>query len=125
MPEPDASSDVAVAAATALIRDALAASTHRPQVKVFFDEATFTVSYVVRDPGSSACAIINSVLDYDAASGRTAALKRRSTACKRWTGRSSRPTGRTFPRPISRSTDSPTTRLVLPCSGTANERSPG
>ena len=43
----------------------------RPQVKAFFDDATFTVSYVVRDPGSKACAIIDSVLDYDPASGRT------------------------------------------------------
>ena len=43
----------------------------RPQVTAFFDDATFTVSYVVRDPGSKACAIIDSVLDYDPASGRT------------------------------------------------------
>lgn len=43
----------------------------RPEVKAFFDEATFTVSYVVRDPASKACAIIDSVLDYDPASGRT------------------------------------------------------
>jgi glyoxylase-like metal-dependent hydrolase (beta-lactamase superfamily II) len=42
-----------------------------PRVKAFFDEATFTVSYVVRDPTSSHCAIIDSVLDYDPASGRT------------------------------------------------------
>ena len=43
-----------------------------PQVAAFFDEATNTVSYVVRDPGSDACAIVDSVLDYDAAAGRTA-----------------------------------------------------
>ncbi|WP_374345443.1 MBL fold metallo-hydrolase [Phenylobacterium sp.] len=43
----------------------------KPAVAAFFDEATFTVSYVVRDPGSSACAIIDSVLDYDPAAGRT------------------------------------------------------
>ncbi|WP_085643505.1 MBL fold metallo-hydrolase [Thalassospira sp. MCCC 1A03138] len=42
-----------------------------PVVKAFFDEATFTISYVVRDPQSSCCAIIDSVLDYDPASGRT------------------------------------------------------
>ncbi|AUG53147.1 MBL fold metallo-hydrolase [Thalassospira marina] len=41
-----------------------------PVVKAFFDAATFTVSYVVRDPSSSACAIIDSVLDYDPAAGR-------------------------------------------------------
>lgn len=42
-----------------------------PQVHAFFDEATFTVSYVVVDPQTRACAIVDSVLDYDAASGRT------------------------------------------------------
>ena len=42
-----------------------------PDVKAFFDEATNTVSYVVRDPAGSACAIIDSVLDFDYASGRT------------------------------------------------------
>jgi len=42
-----------------------------PQVKAFFDEATFTASYVVKDPEGSACAVIDSVLDFDHASGRT------------------------------------------------------
>jgi len=42
-----------------------------PFVKAFFDEATFTVSYVVRDPNGTACAIVDSVLDFDNASGRT------------------------------------------------------
>ncbi len=42
-----------------------------PQVKAFFDDATNTISYVVRDPAGSACAIIDSVLDFDYASGRT------------------------------------------------------
>ncbi|MCW1954914.1 MBL fold metallo-hydrolase [uncultured Lentibacter sp.] len=37
----------------------------------FFDDATNTISYVVKDPGGSACAIIDSVLDFDYASGRT------------------------------------------------------
>jgi glyoxylase-like metal-dependent hydrolase (beta-lactamase superfamily II) len=40
-------------------------------VKAFFDEATFTVSYVVHDPATRRAAIIDSVLDYDPASGRT------------------------------------------------------
>ena len=40
-------------------------------VRAFFDEATNTVSYVVKDPGSAACAVIDSVLDFDYASGRT------------------------------------------------------
>lgn len=43
----------------------------RPQVTGFFDEATNTVTYVVRDPGSKAAAIIDSVLDFDYSSGRT------------------------------------------------------
>ncbi|MFN4311991.1 MAG: MBL fold metallo-hydrolase [Ferrovibrio sp.] len=43
----------------------------KPLIQAFFDEATFTVSYVVGDPSTKACAIIDSVLDYDPASGRT------------------------------------------------------
>jgi len=42
-----------------------------PAVKPFFDEPTNTVSYVVSDPVTRAAAIIDSVLDFDAASGRT------------------------------------------------------
>ncbi len=42
-----------------------------PEVTAFFDEATNTISYVVRDPAGSACAIVDSVLDFDYASGRT------------------------------------------------------
>lgn len=41
-----------------------------PTVTGFFDEATNTVSYVVQDPGGSACAIIDTVLDIDYAAGR-------------------------------------------------------
>ncbi len=43
----------------------------RPDVKAFFDEATFTVTYVVSDPATGRAAVIDPVLDYDAASGRT------------------------------------------------------
>lgn len=47
-----------------------------PKVTAFFDEATFTVSYVVAEPakspdGRTHCAIVDSVLDYDPKSGRT------------------------------------------------------
>jgi len=42
-----------------------------PDVFGFFDEATFTITYVVRDPSSNKCAVIDSVLDFDYASGRT------------------------------------------------------
>jgi glyoxylase-like metal-dependent hydrolase (beta-lactamase superfamily II) len=43
----------------------------RADVRAFFDEQTSTVSYVVRDPRSNACAVVDSVLAFDAASGRT------------------------------------------------------
>lgn len=42
-----------------------------PLVKTFFDKASNTFSYVVQDPNSNACAIIDSVLDFDYASGHT------------------------------------------------------
>ncbi len=42
-----------------------------PDVAGFFDEATNTVTYVVKDPASHSVAIIDSVLDFDYASGRT------------------------------------------------------
>ena len=42
-----------------------------PVVTAFFDEPTFTVSYVVADPEAKACAVVDSVLDFDPASGRT------------------------------------------------------
>ena len=43
----------------------------QPIVKAFFDEPTNTFSYVVRDPDTQACAILDSVLDFDYAAGRT------------------------------------------------------
>ena len=42
-----------------------------PLVQHFFDEPTNTYSYVVQDPNSKQCAIIDSVLDFDYAAGRT------------------------------------------------------
>ena len=47
--------------------------TPRPTLHVegFFDEATSTVSYIVLDPTTRQCALIDSVLDYDPKSGRT------------------------------------------------------
>lgn len=44
--------------------------TTRPEVHGFFDPATNTISYVVRDPASDACAVIDSVMDIDYAAGR-------------------------------------------------------
>ncbi|WP_051282918.1 MBL fold metallo-hydrolase [Silanimonas lenta] len=43
----------------------------RPQVSAFFDEDSHTLSYVVREPEGPACAILDPVLDFDYASGRT------------------------------------------------------
>jgi len=42
------------------------------KIEAFFDEATFTVSYVVADPESGACALIDPVLNFEPAAGRTA-----------------------------------------------------
>lgn len=42
----------------------------KPQVEAFFDPATNTISYVVKDPSSDACAVIDSVMDIDYAAGR-------------------------------------------------------
>lgn len=42
-----------------------------PIVKTFFDEGTNNATHVVRDPEGAACAIIDSVLDFDVASGST------------------------------------------------------
>ncbi|MCQ0971769.1 MBL fold metallo-hydrolase [Paracoccus sp. TK19116] len=44
--------------------------TIKPDVQAFFDEATNTISYIVKDPSSDACAIIDSVMDIDYAAGR-------------------------------------------------------
>ncbi|MCK7595554.1 MBL fold metallo-hydrolase [Pseudomarimonas salicorniae] len=70
-PQPDMH-DAALAAAEAQIRHALADPAARPEVAAFFDEATNTVSYVVHDPATREAALIDSVLDFDPASGHTA-----------------------------------------------------
>jgi len=46
-------------------------SVTNPEVHSFFDEATSTITHIVSDPGSKCCAIIDSVLDYNPAAGRT------------------------------------------------------
>lgn len=43
-----------------------------PQIQAFFDPATATVTYVVYEGEGGACAVIDSVLDYDPKAGRTA-----------------------------------------------------
>lgn len=60
--------DPQIAAATAIV----SAGRHAPvQVKTFFDEDTFTATHLVWDPTTRGAAIIDSVLDFDPASGRT------------------------------------------------------
>ena len=62
-------SDAALAAARSqIVASGLAT---RPVVATFFDEATFTATHVVHDPATKRAAIIDPVLDFDAASGRT------------------------------------------------------
>jgi glyoxylase-like metal-dependent hydrolase (beta-lactamase superfamily II) len=64
--------DPHIAHATAQIAATAASAGRNPVVKAIFDEVTFTASYVVYDPESKHAAIIDSVLDYDPNSGRTA-----------------------------------------------------
>jgi glyoxylase-like metal-dependent hydrolase (beta-lactamase superfamily II) len=65
------SGDPALAAAVSVIRQATESSAQRPLVESFFHALTSTISHVVRDPSSNACAVIDSVLDFEHASGRT------------------------------------------------------
>ena len=65
------SADVTLQAAADQINRAQTEKVLRPTIAGFFDEATFTVSYVVHDPETLEAAIIDSVLDYEAAAGRT------------------------------------------------------
>jgi glyoxylase-like metal-dependent hydrolase (beta-lactamase superfamily II) len=51
-------------------RSVLRGETRAPRVTAFFDEPTFTASYVVHDPVTGRAAIIDSVLDFDQPSGR-------------------------------------------------------
>lgn len=63
--------DTALQSASQQIERALGEKALRPSIAGFFDEATYTITYVVHDPVSSEAAVIDSVLDYEAASGRT------------------------------------------------------
>jgi len=62
--------DQALAAATVIIEGARASGAV-PQVMTLFDEPTFTATHLVFDPATNKAAIIDSVLDFDPASGRT------------------------------------------------------
>lgn len=63
--------DINLGRAAAQVQAALRNEIRAPHVRAFFDEATFTASYVVHDPATGKAAIIDSVLDFDQASGRT------------------------------------------------------
>lgn len=63
--------DTALHGAQAIVAAGLDAPRRRPEVTAFFDEPTNTASYVLRDPASAHCAVVDSVLDFDAAAGRT------------------------------------------------------
>jgi glyoxylase-like metal-dependent hydrolase (beta-lactamase superfamily II) len=63
--------DLAISQAIEQVRKVLEGALHAPQVKGFFDEPTFTVSYVVSDAATKKAAIIDSVWNFDQPSGRT------------------------------------------------------
>ena len=65
------SADPSLARATEQVRAVHRGEIAAPHVQAFFDEASFTASYVVHDPKSRRGAIIDSVLDFDQPSGRT------------------------------------------------------
>jgi len=64
--------DSALDLARELALAALADDALQPQITAFFDPTSHTVSYLVQDRRSTCCALIDSVLDFDSASGRTA-----------------------------------------------------
>ena len=65
-------SDTVLESAAMLVEQTLASARPRPVVQGFFDETTFTASYVIHDPATKRAAVVDSVLDYDAAAGRIA-----------------------------------------------------
>jgi len=63
--------DVILDAAIAQVTASRQAETGQPVIRTFFDEPTFTATHVVHDPATRRAAIIDSVLDFDQAAGRT------------------------------------------------------
>ena len=63
--------DLSIQRAIEQVQAVLAGQVEAPQVKAFFDEPTYTVSYVVSDAATKKAAIIDSVWNFDHASGRT------------------------------------------------------
>lgn len=63
--------DEPLRAATQLIEHTLTGRLRAPAVKTFFDEATFTATHLIYDPETAAAAVVDSVMDFDQAAGRT------------------------------------------------------
>ena len=63
--------DANLSRAAAQVHAVLRGEIRTPHVQAFFDEPTFTASYVVHDPVTKVAAIIDSVLDFNHAAGRT------------------------------------------------------
>ena len=66
--------DSALALAGKTVEAARGGKSPKPEIASFFDPATFTASHLVSDPASKAAAIVDPVLDFDPASGRTATI---------------------------------------------------
>ncbi len=67
---PDEMMDEPLAAATGVVEQVLGGMAAGPVVTTLFDRATSTASHVVHDPATRVAAVIDSVLDFDQASGR-------------------------------------------------------
>lgn len=63
--------DTNLARAATQVHAVLRSEMRTPHVQAFFDEPTFTASYVVHDPATKIAAVIDSVLDFNHAAGRT------------------------------------------------------
>jgi glyoxylase-like metal-dependent hydrolase (beta-lactamase superfamily II) len=63
--------DINLERAAGQVEVVLQGKARTPHVEAFFDEPTFTASYVVHDPATKVAAVIDSVLDFDQPSGRT------------------------------------------------------
>ena len=46
-------------------------NTRTPEVYSYFDENTNAACYILKDPNSNSCAVIDSILDFEVAAGRT------------------------------------------------------
>ncbi len=64
--------DAVMRQAQELVEAAVLGNAAKPIVKTFFDEATYTATHIVHDPATKKAAVIDSVMDFDQASGRTA-----------------------------------------------------